>query len=60
MEEAEEETWQERLLTVSLLHFIASTLADRSLHAAYDWALSLRGKAVLHYVFISDMVLESR
>lgn len=61
MEEAEEETWQERLLTVTLfLHFIASALADRSLHAAYDWALSLRGKAVLRYVFISNMVLESR
>lgn len=61
MEEAEKETWQEPLLTVTLfLHFIASTSADRSLHAAYDWALSLGGKAVLRYVFISNMVLESR
>lgn len=46
-------------MTVTLLHYIAGTLADRSLNAGYEWALSLGGKAALCYVFISNVVLES-
>ena len=56
MEEAEEENLQEGVLTCC----ITATLSDRSLHAAYDWALSFRGKAALRYVLISNTVLETR